>query len=171
MSIDTIDRSALLDEADATASKAAAALGGLQNADGHWVFELEADATIPAEYVLLRHYLGEPRDAEIERKIAAKRAELDRACEANGRDPCEIATSTQALFFVLDSNDDADAYIQMVAGRPCVAGTPDRIAESVAAWREAGVDEIIVPDFTLGRGAERTDALDRIIEEVAPAFR
>ena len=69
MSIDTIDRSALLDEADATASKAAAALGGLQNADGHWVFELEADATIPAEYVLLRHYLGEPRDAEIERKI------------------------------------------------------------------------------------------------------
>ncbi|MFX4975022.1 hypothetical protein ABTB64_19525, partial [Acinetobacter baumannii] len=64
MSIDTIDRSALLDEADATASKAAAALGGLQNADGHWVFELEADATIPAEYVLLRHYLGEPRDAE-----------------------------------------------------------------------------------------------------------
>ncbi|MDX5985551.1 squalene--hopene cyclase [Sphingomonas echinoides] len=69
MSIDTIDRSALLEEADATASKAAAALGGLQNADGHWVFELEADATIPAEYVLLRHYLGEPRNAEIERKI------------------------------------------------------------------------------------------------------
>ncbi len=31
-----------------------------QQADGHWVFELEADATIPAEYVLLRHYLGEP---------------------------------------------------------------------------------------------------------------
>lgn len=69
MSIDTIDRSALLEEADATAHKAAAALGTLQNADGHWVFELEADATIPAEYVLLRHYLGEPRNAEIERKI------------------------------------------------------------------------------------------------------
>ena len=26
-----------------------------QRADGHWVFELEADATVPAEYVLLRH--------------------------------------------------------------------------------------------------------------------
>ena len=35
---------------------------GAQRADGHWVFELEADATIPAEYVLLRHYLGEPVD-------------------------------------------------------------------------------------------------------------
>ena len=38
--------------------------------DGHWVFELEADTTIPAEYVLLRHYLGEPVELELERKIA-----------------------------------------------------------------------------------------------------
>ena len=34
------------------------------------MFELEADATIPAEYVLLRHYLGEPVDAALEAKIA-----------------------------------------------------------------------------------------------------
>jgi len=33
-------------------------LRGLQQPDGHWVFELEADATIPAEYVLLEHFLG-----------------------------------------------------------------------------------------------------------------
>src|SRR6267154_6806835 len=38
--------------------------------DGHWVFELEADSTIPAEYVLLRHYLGEPVDAALEAGIA-----------------------------------------------------------------------------------------------------
>ena len=38
--------------------------------DGHWCFELEADATIPAEYVLMRHFRGEPVDAELERKIA-----------------------------------------------------------------------------------------------------
>jgi len=50
--------------------KAADALMKMQQPDGHWVFELEADATIPAEYVLLRHYLGEPVDAELERKIA-----------------------------------------------------------------------------------------------------
>jgi squalene-hopene/tetraprenyl-beta-curcumene cyclase len=49
---------------------ATAALLRRQQPDGHWVFELEADATIPAEYVLLRHYRGEPVDAEIERKIA-----------------------------------------------------------------------------------------------------
>ena len=50
--------------------KAADALLKLQQPDGHWVFELEADATIPAEYVLLRHYLAEPVDAELEQKIA-----------------------------------------------------------------------------------------------------
>ena len=50
--------------------KAADALMQMQQPDGHWVFELEADATIPAEYVLLRHYLAEPVDAELERKIA-----------------------------------------------------------------------------------------------------
>ena len=42
-----------------------------QEPDGHWVFELEADATIPAEYVLLRHYFGEPVDTELEPKIGA----------------------------------------------------------------------------------------------------
>ena len=46
------------------------ALLASQRNDGHWVFELEADCTIPAEYVLLRHYRGEPVDAELEQKIA-----------------------------------------------------------------------------------------------------
>ena len=32
---------------------------GFQQPDGHWVFELEADCTIPAEYILLRHYLAD----------------------------------------------------------------------------------------------------------------
>ncbi len=66
------------DQATATASSAlnksiasaADALLGLQQADGHWVFELEADDTISAEYVLLRHHLGEPVDAVLEAKIA-----------------------------------------------------------------------------------------------------
>ncbi|HET6390457.1 squalene--hopene cyclase [Hyphomicrobium sp.] len=51
-------------------SKAKTALLSLQRDDGHFVFELEADATIPAEYVLMRHYLAEPVDAELEAKIA-----------------------------------------------------------------------------------------------------
>lgn len=50
-------------------AQAIRALHTHQQKDGHWVFELEADATIPAEYILFRHYLGEPVDAELERKI------------------------------------------------------------------------------------------------------
>ncbi len=55
---------------DQAIDRATAALAAAQRDDGHWVFELEADATIPAEYVLLRHYLGEPVDAVLEAKIA-----------------------------------------------------------------------------------------------------
>src|SRR5947208_13369574 len=40
----------------------AAALMSSQRDDGHWVFELEADATIPAEYILLEHFLAEVDD-------------------------------------------------------------------------------------------------------------
>jgi squalene-hopene/tetraprenyl-beta-curcumene cyclase len=50
--------------------RAASDLLARQKADGHWAFELEADATIPAEYVLLRHYLGEI-DRELEKGIVA----------------------------------------------------------------------------------------------------
>ncbi|MBV9825454.1 MAG: squalene--hopene cyclase [Alphaproteobacteria bacterium] len=41
----------------------------LQHKDGHWVFELEADVTIPSEYILLQHYLGTV-DAELDQRIA-----------------------------------------------------------------------------------------------------
>jgi squalene-hopene/tetraprenyl-beta-curcumene cyclase len=55
---------------EASIASATHALLGFRQSDGHWVFELEADCTIPAEYVLLRHYLGEPVDAVLEGKIA-----------------------------------------------------------------------------------------------------
>jgi squalene-hopene/tetraprenyl-beta-curcumene cyclase len=58
------------DALEASVSAATRALLDLRQPDGHWVFELEADCTIPAEYVLLRHYLGEPVDAVLEAKIA-----------------------------------------------------------------------------------------------------
>ena len=41
-----------------------------QQGDGHWVFELEADCTIPAQYVLAHHFIGEPLPAALEEKFA-----------------------------------------------------------------------------------------------------
>lgn len=46
------------------------ALAAMQRSDGHIVFELEADATIPAEYILLLHFLGN-LDRAMEAKMAA----------------------------------------------------------------------------------------------------
>ena len=39
------------------------------------------------------------------------------------------------------------------------------------SYRDAGVDELIVPDFTLGTGTARRDRMDAIIERIAPEFR
>ena len=58
----------VLERSIGSASKA---IRDVQQADGHWVFELEADDTIPSEYVLLRHHLGEPVNAALEAKIAS----------------------------------------------------------------------------------------------------
>src|SRR5205807_8377411 len=55
---------------EAVVSRATQALLAAQREDGHFVFELEADATIPAEYILFKHYLGEPAGAGLEAKIA-----------------------------------------------------------------------------------------------------
>ena len=46
------------------------ALAGAQNEQGFWLFELEADCTIPAEYILMLHFLGEI-DPPLEMRIAA----------------------------------------------------------------------------------------------------
>ena len=56
-------------EVDGAIRAATDAILAQQRPDGHWVYELEADATIPAEYVLLVHYLAEEPNLELERKI------------------------------------------------------------------------------------------------------
>ena len=48
--------------------RAVQALKSEQHADGYWCTEFEADCTIPAEYVLLNHFMDEVDDA-LERKI------------------------------------------------------------------------------------------------------
>ena len=83
-----------------------------QRPDGHWVFELEADATIPAEYVLLRHYLAEPSDMALESKIAVY---LRRTQGAHGGWPLfhggdfDMSASVKAYFALKMIGDDVDA--------------------------------------------------------------
>ena len=51
-------------------ASASRALLDVQKPDHHRVFELEADVTIPSEYILMRHYFAEPVDTVLEQKIA-----------------------------------------------------------------------------------------------------
>ena len=53
----------------AVIDQSAAGLRDMQAVDGHWLFELEADATIPSEYILLKHFIDEI-DPALEQKIA-----------------------------------------------------------------------------------------------------
>jgi len=48
---------------DQVIAEASMALKGRQRSDGHWVYDLEADATIPAEYIMLNHFLDEIEDS------------------------------------------------------------------------------------------------------------
>ena len=58
-----------LSEVARTVKSVADGLKELQAENGHWAFELEADATIPSEFILLDHFLGEIDD-EVETKLA-----------------------------------------------------------------------------------------------------
>jgi hypothetical protein len=50
------------------AMRCARSLIGLQSAQGFWLFELEADCTIPAEYIMMMHFLDEI-DVVLQEKI------------------------------------------------------------------------------------------------------
>jgi squalene-hopene/tetraprenyl-beta-curcumene cyclase len=49
--------------------RAQSKLLSLQNPVGYWVFELEADCTIPSEYIMMMHYLDDI-NTELQSKIA-----------------------------------------------------------------------------------------------------
>lgn len=99
--------------------------------------------------------------------FAERSARLDRACASIERDPRSIRRSTQALVLVTDDATRADAFVRAAAPRAAFAGTAGQFADLVARWSEAGVDEVIVPDWHLGTGARRADALDAIVDAVA----
>jgi squalene-hopene/tetraprenyl-beta-curcumene cyclase len=97
---------------DKSIEAATDALLACQQPDGYWVFELEADATIPAEYVLLKHYLGTLPDPTLEQKIAVY---LRRTQGRHGGWPLfadgdiDISCSVKAYFALKMIGDPPDA--------------------------------------------------------------
>jgi squalene-hopene/tetraprenyl-beta-curcumene cyclase len=106
---------------DSAIARSVDSLLSLQHDDGHWVFELEADATIPAEYILLQHYLG-TIDTELEQRIARY---LRGAQNDEGGWPLfhggavDISATVKAYFALKAVGDPADAP-HMVRARDAV---------------------------------------------------
>jgi squalene-hopene/tetraprenyl-beta-curcumene cyclase len=91
--------------------KARNALLAAQQPAGHWCFELEADCTIPAEYILMMHFLG-----EIDRSLEARIATYLRAHQENhGGWPLypgggfDLSCSVKAYYALKLGGDDPDA--------------------------------------------------------------
>jgi squalene-hopene/tetraprenyl-beta-curcumene cyclase len=100
---------------DGAIARSLESLLSLQHEDGHWVFDLEADATIPAEYILLQHYLGtveQELDPGLEQRIARY---LRKTQGADGGWPLffggalDLSASVKAYFALKAAGDPADA--------------------------------------------------------------
>ena len=97
-----------LDQAVASAREV---LADRQANDGHWVFELEADATIPAEYILLEHFLDRI-DAPLQQRLGRY---LRRIQGAHGGWPLyhdgrmDLSASVKAYFALKAVGDDPEA--------------------------------------------------------------
>ena len=102
--------------------------------------------------------------------LAAKGAILNRYCEEIGRDPRAIKHSAQGMLALTD--DTAIAERIRASGRPAIAGNGPQIRALVEQYIEAGVDELIIPGFGLGRTLDETRGiLDRFANEVMAHFQ
>ncbi|ARW10179.1 squalene--hopene cyclase [Acetobacter ascendens] len=88
------------------------ALSQAQKDDGHWVYELEADATIPAEYILLEHFMDRIDDT-LEQKIAIYLRRIQ--SEEHGGWPLyhngkfDLSATVKAYFALKAVGDDINA--------------------------------------------------------------
>ncbi|PWC52640.1 squalene--hopene cyclase [Azospirillum sp. TSO22-1] len=97
---------------DRLVGRTAAAVKALQRDDGHWVFELEADTTIPAEYVLTCHFLGTPPDTGLEARIGRylrARQRRDGGWPLFHEGDANISASVKAYFALKMIGDDPQA--------------------------------------------------------------
>ncbi len=107
--------------------------------------------------------------------ITHKMSVLERHCESVARDPKQIDRSAVALLFLSDDENYIKSMKSAKIAMPSIIGGVNEVRDTVAAYAQAGVDELIVPDFTLGElvgaGQAKLDLMERFITEVAPVAR
>jgi probable F420-dependent oxidoreductase len=104
--------------------------------------------------------------------VRERLAALDAACAAEGRDPATVRRTAQGLFLLTDDRAAAARLRERAPAERVVSGSSAELIDQIGEYAAAGIDELIVPDFVLGRTAEeRAAAYDRFWIEVASAHR
>ncbi|MEI8574938.1 squalene--hopene cyclase [Methylomonas sp. LW13] len=96
---------------NAAIARAQEKLLSLQSPEGYWVFELEADCTIPSEYIMMMHYLDDI-DEELQRKMAVylrSRQAEDGSYPLFTGGPGDISGSVKAYYALKMAGDAIDA--------------------------------------------------------------
>lgn len=119
---------------------------------------------IAAQYADEWNVWGSPE--VLKHKIAV----LEQHCEDLGRDPKTIKRSCQAMVVLTDNPAEAQEARGSTRFQ-VIAGNVAELQETMAAYREAGVDEFIVPGFNLADPAKRKETLGRFMQQVVPAVR
>ena len=57
--------------------------------------------------------------------------------------------------------------------QPAIIGNANEVRDIIGEYQAAGVDELIIPDFTMGTGntAQKRDTLDSFLNQAAAGFR
>ena len=101
----------IVDDGSLAIPRAVSNLRTHRQRDGFWLFELEADVTITAEYVLLEHYMGRV-SPDLQRQLAVH---IRRKRTAGGGWPIiaggafDLSASVKAYYALKLVGDDADA--------------------------------------------------------------
>jgi F420-dependent oxidoreductase-like protein len=99
--------------------------------------------------------------------LEQKMAILDQHCADLGRDPRSIKRTAVALLFMSDDKSFLDRMRAADIQQPHLIGTVEEIRAQAQEYAALGVDELIVPDFTLGAMDQKIATLDRFISGVA----
>jgi probable F420-dependent oxidoreductase len=93
-------------------------------------------------------------------RVTQEWEDIGKACEAIGRNRDEIELSVRVYL------DPAGA----MEPEKSLQGSPDQMAETVAAWRDIGVTHLSMDVVSAGGASGRLDVLRSFMTEVAPDF-